>query len=184
MRIVLRSAISLEKLKICSDWDDDNDDSDDHQDGLMLIEEIFELCEQLKYVEIYKDCFERTLEAVASGVSKMKKEKRGNLKIKLITDHSELSLEESCYGTVVKIVGVLCSTKLDHWMIILPVKEGEQHCRELKQEIRSEKLNVAIYYDAEGFHYEDVLDNANFQSCIVISNEGCTINGYQESWLM
>ena len=186
MRIVVRSAVNLEKVKICSDWDDDNEQGH----GLMLIEEIFGLCEQLTYVEIYKDDFERTLEAVASGLSKMKQEKRGNLKIKFITDESVECMEESslsCHRTLVHIVKALCSTELNHWMIILPVEDGDHHCKTLKQEIQSVKLNVAIYHDAEGFHYKDEFvyyGKTNSQSCIVISNEGCNINGYHESWLM
>ena len=189
MRIVLRTAVNLEKVKIRSHWWEDSDDNQEsHEgDGLMLIEEIFGLCEQLRYVEIYKDDFERTLEAVASGLSKMKQEKRGNLKIKFITDKSVECMEDSCYRTLVQIVGALCSTKLDHWMIILPVKEGERHIKTLKQEIQSVKLNVAIYHDAEGFHYKDECiyrGNKSSQSCIVISHAGCNINGYHESWLM
>ena len=185
MRMVLRTAVNLEKVKLCSDWDGDHEENDDNQEsdeshGFKLIEEIFELCEQLRYAEIHKDWFERTLEAVASGLSKMKKERQGNLKIKVISD----TLEESFYGTLVRIVGDLCLSTLDQWMIMLPVEERDIHSSALLQEMQSEKLTVQIYHDAKGFHYEDVYGNTQLQSCIVISNIECNINGYHESWLM
>ena len=82
IRNVMGTAVNLEKVKVSGKLFEDH--CHDQDNAVVLMEEIFEKCERLSYLELY-DCrlvTERILNAVGVGLSKMGAGRRGGLKMK------------------------------------------------------------------------------------------------------
>merc|ERR1739842_152496 len=139
---------------------------------------IFRACEQLTYLEIQKESLFDTLVALRRALWGMSDERRGTLKIKLVTGECVRSRDEHCLTPLVDIVGFLSFRKLDHWMVVLPTYSEYFgiDSMDLQQEIRDRNLNVQMYEDDEGFLCENDSGVLMLQSCIVLSNTGCNID--------
>ena len=167
---VLNTAINLEKIRLGDEPD--------------LIVESLTKCSRLKYLELQRiRNVEGILDALERALFQTKKLRRNTLKIKISTDsthwfaeHFLISNPQECIIKLNRVVNSLSVNKLDQWMIILDLHELS--CEDPDEFIDrlgcSLTVNVAVI---------DVIQNTD-NDIVLVTNPGCTICGWRESWLM
>ena len=167
LRLVLKSAVNLEKVRLLNG------------DGLDVMEEILMKCDKLNYLEIDTD-IEASLPALEFCLSPHQKLQRESLKIRIegcFGDSWDAMTEEKPYSSrLCSIANFLSVNTVHQWMVVLRV------CTDKKQTVRSifDDLKKALPPNiAHVYMPHDGLDDT-----ILISNPGCNIGGWQETWLM
>ena len=170
LRSVLKSAVNLEKVRLLD------------QDGLDVMEEILMKCDKLNYLEIETD-IEASLDTVKNCLSRHRKLQRESLKIRIegcfgeswdaMTDENA----QKAYSSRLCSIANLLSANIAHqWMVMVRVwTEKKQRVRSIYDDLKKAlQPNIAHVYMPHDGH--DVT--------ILISNPGCKIGGWQETWLM
>ena len=162
---ILNTAINLEKIRLGNTQE--------------LIVEALARCQRLKYLELRRIVnMEMILDALERGLFQSKCVHRDTLKIRINTNESYSSIPnpQECIIKLDRIVNSLSVNDVDQWMIVLELKEV--CCKDPKEFVKSlqESLTVGI---ADTFVVENMKSDI-----VLITNPGCTICGWRESWLM
>ena len=167
---VFTTAINLEKVRLGNEP--------------KLIVETLTKCKRLRYLELKDICnMETALDALERGLFETRTLQRDILKIRINTTPSyvsyyasrpPISKPEECVIKLDRIVNSLSAKKVNQWMIILDLQE--MCCNDPKEFINSLGWSADIAKI-------DVIQNVD-NDIVLITNPGCTICGYGESWLM
>ena len=161
MRAVLNTAVNLEKVQLKFRTD--------------FIEEIMSKCQRLKYLEI--DGYGKIgdhLDALERGLYQTKKQHRDTLKIRM---HIDIETLCECIIKLDRVIKGLIANPVDHWMIILDV--GRNLTKKRRSVVKDLRGNV----NAETIVVRDGIDTYK-SHLLLLTNTGCTISGWRESWLM
>ena len=164
---VLNTAINLEKIRL--------------GDEPELIVETLTKCQRLKYLELrHIHEIETVLGALERGLFQTKNVHRDTLKIRISTprlgQQSPISRPKECVIKLDRIVNSLSVNKVDQWMIILELKglcfkDPAQFIKSLQASLTADIADTFVFQN---------IDN----DIVLITNPGCTICGWSESWLM
>ena len=161
MRSVLKTATNLEKVKL--------------EYGTDLIEEVIAKCKRLRYLEINnRGKVDDVLDALERGLYRTKKQQRNTLKIKMNADIEKM---DAYIMKLNRIINELTVNPVDHWMIILDVdhfgtKTKSSIIKDLRCNLTAETAVVPNGIGDFAAHL------------ILLTNTGCAICGWRESWLM
>ena len=164
MRAVLKTAVNLEKVQL--------------KGTMLYIEETLTKCQRLRYLEIdrvYREEMEDVLDALERGLFRTKKQHRDALKIRIDLRRAEMDEFDECIMKLDRIANGLTVNPVDHWMIILDVGHiGTKKKRSIVKDLRK-TLTAKTVVVPRGNEKEKM---------ILITNPGCAISGWRESWLM
>ena len=170
LRSVLKSAVNLEKVRLLD------------QDGLDVMEEILMKCDRLNYLELETD-IGSSLDVVVHCLSRQQKLQRESFKIRIEGcpgDSWDAIEEDKAYSTrLCSIANLLSVNTVHQWMVVLRVwidtEQDQQVIRCIYDDLRTALLpGIAHVYMPHDGH----------ENTVLISNPGCTIGGWQETWLM
>ena len=159
---ILKTSINLEKVKL----------SHDPQN---LVEEILIKCERLRYLELGTDiCLDDVLQSLERSLCSTNTMYRDKLKIRINTREPEVAECEECVMKLVRISNALSVNPVDQWMIILYLENSKMESAfvdDLRRALAADLSDIVVLPDRN-------------DQLILITNAGCTICGWKESWLM
>ena len=169
IQAILKSAINLEKVS----FDDKSE----------LIVETLTKCKRLRYLELHRMCdMTGILEALESGLFQTKKLQRDTFKVRINMPPSYIPPSErynhpianpqECVIKLDRIINSLSVNNVDQWMIIFDIS-GDQNefVKGLLGSLAADVATIHVHQDVGG-------------DIVLITNPGCTICGWRESWLM
>ena len=165
IREITKTANNLEKVKLPFGRQD-------------LVDEILRKCERLRYLEIeevnrnYQ--MDEVLQSLERSLGSTNTMHRDKLKIRINTTETAIAECKECIVKLVRVSNALSVNPVDQWMIILYLENS--------------KMDSSFIDDVRGALAADILDIAVLpdrnDQVILITNAGCTICGWRESWLM
>lgn len=164
---ILKTAINLEKIKISG--------------GSLVMWEILEKCERLKYLDILVPTGGMyVLDHLGRALSGMKTVQRDSLKVRASVPCPVNPSPKRCLMSIYGIINALLESLVDQWMIILELRgSNKQGIRDL---INILQAAVAAEDVAEFVVVEDSANGGH--DSFLITNKDCTICGWRESWRM
>ena len=160
MRMLLRTAINLEKVKMDGD--------------ATLIGELLENCKRLRYLEIDAKDIALVLNALEKALPHAQFSHNKAIKIRVNASSSCASFlrNSKCIKTLQRITESLSLNMDNQWMLILHIKHStKSFTNDLCESLQSENLNIAVSQDSSNH-------------IILMTNRDCSICGWRESWLM
>ena len=167
LRLVLKSALNLEKVRILNG------------DGLDVMEEILMKCDKLKYLEVETD-IGPSLSVLEHCLSRQQKLQRETLKIRvegcLGDSWDAVEKEKECSTMLCSIANLLSVNSVHQWMVMVRVWTSKKQVVRciydgLKKGLQTDIAHVYMPHDGD-------------EATVLITNPGCTIGGWQETWLM
>ena len=162
---ILNTSVNLEKIRIGNRPE--------------LIVDTLTRCHRLRYLELHRILnIGDILDALECGLFQTKYVHRETLKIRINTigSYPPIPNPQECIIKLDRIVNSLSVNDVDQWMIVLELKE--LFCEDPKEFIKTLQGSLTVGI-AETF----VVQNMN-NHIVLITNPGCTICGWRESWLM
>ena len=164
IRIIMKTAVHLEKVRV---FDED------------LLEDVLMQCAKLKYLEIEEDghgSFEDILQTLERSLFSNRTIQRDTFKIQINTSSMAVIKCKQHVTKLNRIINLFSENHVDQWMLIIHIarKEKEkdgQLIHDFARALTSDICSTAV------------LDCENYVAAL-ITNPGCTICGWRESWLM
>ena len=185
IRAILNTATNLEKVGF---FRCDNNYKPE------LIVEILTKCKRLRYLDLQRiRDVEGILDALERGLFQTKTLRRDTLKIRISPIASRraefLSLNpiakpQECVIKLDRIVNSLSVNKVDQWMIVLDISGDHQEFVEsLLGSLTADIAATHVIQNADIDQNLGILDR-QWNHIVLITNPGCIISGWRESWLM
>ena len=176
VQAILDSAINLEKVRL--------------ENKLALIVKTLTKCKRLRYLEVHRvEDMEGTLNALEHGLFQTKALRRDKLKIRIsllpyplasVYSVTPISNHLECVIKLDRIVNSLSVNKTDQWMIILDISgDHENFVESLLGSLTADIATTHVFQNKFRLHdmwLEGII--------VLVTNPGCTICGWWESWLM
>ena len=168
IQAILKTAINLEKVSF-------------HNNPGLIVETLTK-CKRLKYLELQRiEDMGVILDALERGLFRTNTLLRDTLKIRItmlrpyiagLCSRIPISKQPECVAKLDRIVNSLSANKVDQWMIILDLNGDRQEF--IKSLLGTLSTDIAATH---------LFQNVDFDT-VSITNPGCTICGWSESWLM
>ena len=179
VQAILNTAINLEKVSFDNDYGYKPE----------LIVETMTKCKRLRYLEVKRmGDMEGILDAVGRGLFETKTLRRDTLKIRINTIASwqgnPIPKAQECVMKLDCIVNSLSINRVDQWMIVLDLSGDHKEFVECLLGSLTEDIATthAIQIQNVGPKPDRLARQCNH--IVLITNPGCTICGWRESWIM
>ena len=163
IRKVLETSINLEKVKLS-------------HGAQKLVEEILIKCERSRYLELEGDIsLDHVLQSLERSLCSTNTMHRDELKIRINTTEPAIAKCDELVMKLVRVSNAMSVSPVDQWMIILFLRGSTMKTAFINDLRRA--LAADVFSDT--VEKPDRLDQV-----LLITNAGCTICGWRESWLL